>query len=181
MRPMPDEIEVPTEHLHEHMKEEAEHATSRWIGQVALSSAILAVLAALTALMAGHHANEGVLEEIQASDRWAFYQAKGIKASVLETKTELLRELGHEPRAADMQQIDDYKKDQKDIQDEAKQLEESSDHHMARHNIFARTVTLFQIAIALAAISVLARRRWVWFVSLALSVAGLVTMAQAFI
>jgi hypothetical protein len=178
---MPDEIEVPTEQLQESMKEEAERSEHRWIGWVALSSAVLAVLAALAALLAGHHANEGVLEQIKAGDRWAFFQSKGIKASVLETKIELLRELSHQPRAEDVKQVDSYKEEQKQIQDEAVELEHNSDRHMGAHNTFARTVTLLQIAIALAAISVLARRRWVWFMSMALSAAGLVTLVQAFL
>jgi hypothetical protein len=174
------DIEVPTEKLHETLREEAEKAHHRWISQVALSSALLAVLAAVAELIADHHANEGVLEEIKASDRWSFFQSKGIKASVLQTKVELLGELGRTPRPDDMKQLETYKGEQSGIEDEAHGLERSSDRHMNEHNALARTVTFFQIAIALAAISVLARRRWVWFVSLGLSTAGLVSMALAF-
>src|SRR5512142_2050977 len=90
---MPEEIEVPTEHLHEKMEEEAEHKGG-WVARVAVSSALLAVAAAVSALLAGHHANEAMLEQMQATDQWAFYQAKGIKASVVESKIEMLEALG---------------------------------------------------------------------------------------
>ena len=60
---MPEEIEVPTEHLHETIHEAAEGHHSHMAGfnmQVALSTAILAVVAAVSALLAGHAANEAV-------------------------------------------------------------------------------------------------------------------------
>ena len=91
-----EEIEVPTDHLHEKMHERAEESRERWIMMVALTAAMLAVLAAVSALMAGHHANEATIEQIKASDQWAYYQAKGIKSSVLESKAEILREIRHE-------------------------------------------------------------------------------------
>src|SRR5438094_608233 len=98
---MPEEIEVPTEHLHEKMEEAAEESEhegkeskhNTWISRVAVSSALLAVAAAISALLAGHHANEAMFEEISASDRWAMYQAKGIKESQLGTKVVLLKAL----------------------------------------------------------------------------------------
>src|SRR4051794_23626880 len=97
---MPEEIEVPTEHLHEKMEEEAHHG-GKWVAKVAVSSAILAVCAAISALLAGHHANEAMLEQMQATDQWAFYQAKGIKASVIQSKNEMLDALGKPPSADD--------------------------------------------------------------------------------
>jgi hypothetical protein len=184
------EIEVPTEQLQESIHEEAHKAhhhrsegppVQDWISWVALTSAILAVLAALAALLAGHRANEGVLEEIQAGDRWSYYQSKGIKASVLQTKIELLRELERAPKPDDVAEVARYHDEQKKIEDEARELEHSSDRNMSIHNVFARTVTLFQIAIAMAAISVLARRRWVWLVGMGLSALGVASMLQAFV
>jgi hypothetical protein len=186
---MPDEIEVPTEQLQEQIDDKAEEAkeraeeraVSRWIPGVALSSAIMAVLAAISALLAGHHANEGVLEQIQAGDRWSYYQAKGIKGNVLETKVDILRELGKPTNAEDSKKLEEYKNEQKEIEKEAHESEHSSDQHMSRHNVFARTVTMFQIAIAMAAISVLSKRKWLWYVSLLLSGGGMVFLVQAFL
>jgi uncharacterized protein DUF4337 len=187
---MPDEIEVPTEHLHETINEEAEKAHEGggggderralpWIPVVALSSAVMAVIAAIASLLAGHHANEGVLDQITASDRWAYYQSKSIKAAVLQTKIDLLTELQRTPKPEDATQVAKYKAEEATIEREAHELEHGSHQHMTRHAAFAKTVTLFQIAIALSAISVLARRKWLWYGGLVLSTGGLVFLVQA--
>jgi len=174
---MPEEIEVPTEHLHEKMEEEAHHG-GRWIARVAVSSALLAVFAAVSALMAGHYANDAILEEMQATDQWALYQAKGIKASVIQGRIDTLQALGKEPTAEDKAKPDKYEHEQKEIKDKADELEQGSQAHMQHHNAFAHAVTLFQIAIALGAIAVLAKRQKLWFVSLAAGAVGLVFLVQ---
>src|SRR5690242_21287958 len=82
-----EESEVPLEHLHEHAHETAKHSGEIWISWVALSTAILAVLAAIASLLSGEHANEAMINEIEASDQWSHYQAKSIKVAVLDAKT----------------------------------------------------------------------------------------------
>ena len=141
---------------------------------VALSSAILAALAALAALMSGHHANEAMIEQIQSSDKWGYYQAKGIKAAVLNTRIELLQALGKPISKEDQDKADQYSDDQDKIQDEAKEKEVSSKHHLEKHMVLARAVTLFQVAIAISAISILSRKRRYWILSLLFGGAGLV-------
>src|SRR3982751_5243868 len=84
-----EEPEVPLEHLHEQIHHSAEHGGENWISWVALSTAILAVLAAIAGLLSGKHANEAMMSQIQASDQWAYFQAKSIKASVLEARMTL--------------------------------------------------------------------------------------------
>src|SRR5438046_10494190 len=78
-----EEAEVPLEHLHEEIHHSAEHGGENWISWVALSTAILAVLAAIAGLLSGKHANEAMMSQIEASDQWGYYQAKSIKASVV--------------------------------------------------------------------------------------------------
>src|SRR5262249_47272246 len=150
-----EEIEVPTEHLHEDMHEAAHHARERWVTWVALSSALLAGFAAVTALLAGHHANEAMVDQIHASDQWSYYQAKGIKASVLSSRIELLKALGKETSAKDEEKVAQYKEEQDEISKEAKEKEHASESHLQHHVIFARGVTMFQVAIAVAAIAAL--------------------------
>jgi len=175
---MPEEIEVPIEKLHESVQEEAEKAREKWVLLVALSTAILAVFAALCSLMAGHHANEALIEQIQASDQWAYYQAKGIKAAVLESKIETLQALSKQPSEKDKETIKIYKKEQKEIEEQAKEKERSSSIHLTAHNLLAKAVTVFQIAIAVSAISVLTRRKWLWYGSGVLGVIGFIFLLQ---
>jgi hypothetical protein len=173
---MPEEIEVPTEQLHETMHEKAEEAEERghgrWVAQVAISSALIAVAAAIASLLAGHHANEAMLEQMQATDQWAFYQAKGIKSAVLESKLQLLEAFGKDVKSEERARLDGYEGEKKKIEETGHEMEASSRRHMERHNVLARAVTVFQIAIAMAAIAVLARRRPLWWMSMALGVAG---------
>ena len=185
---MPEEIEVPTEHLHETLHEAAHKsahgggghgAGDPWTLQVALSSALLAVLAAVAALMAGHHANEALIEQIHSSDHWAHYQAKSIKANMLDSKRELLSAMGKEGKAADEEKAAEYRQDQKEIEASARELEKSAADHLSRHQALARTVTLLQIAIALSAISALTRRRILWFIGLGLGAVGVVFFVVA--
>jgi hypothetical protein len=170
---MPEEIEVPTEHLHEHMEEAAEeHGGSSWIARVAVSSAILAVLAAITALLASHHSDEAILEQMKATDQWSYYQAKSIKLAVLQNDLDQRKDDGKPVPEDRAKKVGEYQNDMKEIQDKGHDLEESSESHMQHHVWLARGVTAFQIAIAMGAISVLAKRQRLWLVSIALGLLG---------
>lgn len=175
-----EESEVPTEHLHEQMEHHA-HGGARWITGVALSSALLAGLAAVCSLLAGHHANEAMVDQIKSSDKWAYYQAKGIKSAVLSSKMDLLEAEGRPVSDKDRQKVADYKKEQDEISAEAAELEHSAEAHLVRHVLFARGVTLFQIAIAMGAISALTNRKAFWLVSLGFGVVGVVFLAQGWL
>jgi Domain of unknown function (DUF4337) len=170
-----DEAEVPLEHLHEHVKESAEHNGATWISWVALSTAILAVLAAIAALLSGEHANEAMMNQIEASDQWNYYQAKSIKASVLDAKISL----AGAPNESDQSKRDRYEKEQEQIKSEAEHKEVAAKSNFHKHEVFARGVTMFQIAIAIAAISALTKKRHFWIVSLLFGVVGCVFLFLA--
>ena len=163
-----EEAEVPLEHLHEHIHHRAEHGGAAWFNGVGLSTAILAVLAAITGLLSGKHANEAMMAQIEASDQWSYYQAKSIKASVLDAKMTLTSEATEQ----DKEKVAKYQEEQAEIKREAehKQAEAKSNFH--KHETFARGVTMFQIAIAIAAISALTKRRRYWIVSTILGAVG---------
>src|SRR6266567_5708042 len=84
-----EEAEVPLEHLHEHAHDSAEHGGEAWISWVALSTALLAVFAAIAGLLSGRHVNEAMMNQIEASDQWSYYQAKSIKAALIDAKISL--------------------------------------------------------------------------------------------
>lgn len=176
-----EEQEVPLEHLHEQMEHHAKHGAAFWTLGVALSSALLAALAAVGSLQAGHHANEAMMAQISAADQWNYYQAKGIKESLLKSRIDILEALGKSAPAADQAKLEGYKTDKEKIQTQAEEKEKEAGHELKTHQIFARSVTLFQIAISLGAISVLTKRPKFWLVSLGLGITGLVYFVQAFI
>lgn len=172
------EIEAPTESLEEEIHHHAHVSGEIWFSQVALSSALFAVFAAISALLANHHANEAMIEQIQASDQWGYYQAKSIKAALLSSKKDLMAVLGKPFAAGDEQKLARYKEDQASVSEAAVEKEKSSELHLRHHVVLARAVTLFQVAIATAAISVLTRRRRYWFVGISFAVIGLAFLVQ---
>ena len=166
---------MPLESVQEHIHHQAQHGGEAWISWVALSTALLAVLAAICGLLSGQHANEAMASQIEASDQWAYYQAKGIKAAVLDAKMSL----SGVPNEQDKGKAERYQEEQSEIQLEAKQKEKAAKSHFHQHEIFARGVTMFQIAIAVAAISALTAKRRFWFVSLAFGAVGCVFFVLA--
>jgi hypothetical protein len=171
-----EEAEVPLEDLNEHIHHSAEHGAS-WVSWVALSTAILAVLAAITGLLSGARVNEAMMNQIEASDQWAYYQAKGIKASVLDAKMSLSGQANEQDHA----KAERYQEEQNEIQKEAKGKETEAKTNFHQHEVFSRGVTMFQIAIAVAAISALTSKRRFWFVSLAFGAAGCVFLVLGFL
>ncbi len=169
-----EEIEVPTEHLHEQIHEAAEEEKKeRWILYVALSTAIIAVLAAIAGLMGGHQSNEALLEQLKASDQWSYYQAKGIKSEIAASTAKILSGTGSKIDASDVKQkIDKYETEKADIKKLATEFESSSKEHLERHLAFAKSVTIFQISIAIAAIAILTRRKLLWVLSMVAAVGG---------
>jgi hypothetical protein len=170
--------EVPTEHLQEEMHE---HATrGGWIMRVALSSALTAALAAIAALKAGHTANEAMIAQIESSDQWTFYQAKSIKSSVLRSKMDILAGLGKEPSPKDEAKAKEYERQQEEIKTKAEELAVESRALLRQHQTLSHSVTMFQISIAVSAMSVLSRKRMLWAVSLVFSGIGVAFLAYGY-
>ena len=168
-----EDIEVPTEHLQEHIQEKAEENRESWSLYLVLSTAFMAVLAAISGLMGGHHANEAVLEQIKASDNWSQYQAKSIKSEIHSSIDKLTVKLtGKDIPPDDITKLEGYEKDKEAIKKQAEANERSSEEHLRKHNTLARSVTLFQIAIAIAAIAIITKRKPLWLFSMALTIAG---------
>lgn len=169
-----DEIEIPTEHLHETIQEKAEkEKESTWFTWVAISTALMAVFAAISGLMAGHYSNEALISQIQASDQWSYYQAKGIKGEI--------KALQASSGIADASAVSKYKTEQEEIKKEAEKLQAESKFYLEKHVKLAQSVTLFQISIAISAISMLTKKKFLWIASLLVSITGLVFFITGFI
>jgi ribosomal protein L9 len=175
-----EEIEVPLETAHEEIHHQAHEAPMKsWIMGVALSSSLLAVMAAIAALMAGHDVNEAMINQIQASDKWSYYQAKGIKSSLIEARLDMATNLEEKKKEALKEKIARYKEEQAEIQTEAAKLEVESKINLHRHEYWAGAVTFFQIAIALSAISIVVKKKSIWKLSLGIGSIGLCSLIYA--
>ena len=192
---MPEGPEVETEKLREEIHEELEHEGGSFLKRIALTTAILAVFAAVAALRAGATVNEALLErteatrlQAEASDQWAYYQAKGIKATVEEASRTSWLAIGKEPPAEYEKEKERRTAEQEEISKTAREKEKQrdekiaeSDHLLHLHHRFANSVAIFQVSIALGAVAALTHNRAVWIVSMLLGLAGVAIFAVAFL
>ncbi|HEX4849472.1 MAG TPA: DUF4337 domain-containing protein [Puia sp.] len=170
-----EEMEVPTEHLQEKIHEEAEEKKERWALYVALSTAFMAVLAAIAGLLSGHHANEAVIDQVKASDQWSYYQAKSIKSELAASTATILQSLPPSPnKPAPKDDVARYEKEKEEIRMKAEEAEKDSKDHLQIHVTISKAVTIFQVAIAISAIAILTRKRILWYGGLLLTVVGAV-------
>lgn len=183
---MPEEIDIDTDKLRETIDEEIEHRSGNLLRTVALTTAIFAAAAAIAALQAGSTVNEALILkteatrlQAEASDQWAYYQAKGLKVAISEASTNAWLASGKDAPKELSTNAQRFAADQNKSKLQAvaleKQRDEKSaeaDHLMHHHHVFAQAVALLQVAIALGAVAALTRKRLVWVGSVLLGVAG---------
>ena len=171
------------EHFHVHgpHDHEVEHQGQHgdpFAGRIAVMTAIFATIGALFGYMAGHtqndallFKNEAAIRKTEASDQWNFYQAKSAKQNLAELGATLA---SGEAQARYQQEAARYRKEKDEIMPEAKKLEAQSTEAERKseaathvHHRWAQAMTLVQIAIALAAITILTRNRGLQYVAYA--------------
>jgi len=118
-----------------------------------------------------------MIDQIRASDQWAYYQANGVKLTVLESKLETLPALGKEITTTESARVERYKAEQAEISAAAKAHQASCEDHRVRYKTIGRATTAFQIAIALSAVALLLQRNWFWFLSMAVGLVNAVFLA----
>jgi hypothetical protein len=167
--------EVPLEQVQEdihHHSTSHHHAPDAWTRWIALSTAMIAALAALAALLAGHTETEAMTAKMECNDQWNFYQAKSIKQNLVEGQISTLHAFGKDPEPDLKAKVDKYDQEKAEISKLAKRYDGESKAYLEAHTKYGYGVTMFQIAIALAAISALTRRRRYWLISLGLGAIG---------
>lgn len=190
---MPEAGEVDLDRVREAIDVELEREGGALLRAIALTTALLAALAAIASLLAGSTVNEALVLkseatrlQAQASDQWAYYQAKGIKSAISASTAEAYRAAGRPVPDSLARAVVRYAHDQAVISDQAHTLEKERDEReteastlLAHHHHFAYSVALLQVAIALGAVAALTRRRSVWIFSSILGGIGLVLLAYA--
>ena len=160
--------------LQEGLNERASEVREGLLTRIALTTALIAALAAVTGYLAGERADEALVDQIHVADHWAHYQAKSIKSTVLTAKVDTLRHLqGQEPAQADLDKIALYDKEMGEIQKQAEEMQAESTQRLQQRMKLANGVTLFQIAIAIGAISAITRKKVLWGISIVFGAAGL--------
>jgi hypothetical protein len=178
---------------HDHEVEHAiEHGAKGMTGQLAVITAVLATVGALFSYMGGATQadaalakNDAAIRKTEASDQWNFYQAKNARQAISEVALDIVPA---ERRDAYAKNIDKYKADKEPIkaqaeklEAEAKEFDEKSEHLMHQHHRWAEATTAIQVAIALAAIALLTRRRWLEWGTLGVAAVGIAIGVAAFL
>jgi len=176
-----EEFESNTEHVEEHLHEHAHHTPEKWISGVALTAALLAALAASAGMMSGHFANDAMLEKMDAADKWNQFGVNSIKATVLESRMDEHQLMGHSVEAKDREKLAKYDSEKDLAREEAGKRDVKAVVNFKRHEVLARAVMFFQVAIAVSAISALTKRRAFWFVGIGLGVAASAFFVAAFL
>ena len=164
--------------------------TKGMVAQIAVITAIIATVGALFAYMggatqanAGLYKNNAAIKKTEASNQWNFFQAKSTKQSLAEVSRDLSADNVKDKYQA---KIDRYEKEKTEIKLAAEKLEKEStswdkrsDEQMHQHHRWAQATTVLQISIAMAAIALLTRKRWVEYLMFAAAAGGVIVGALA--
>ena len=155
------------------------------VNQIALFTAMIATVGALFGYMggatqanAGLFKNNAAIKKTEASNQWNYFQSKSTKQSL----AELARDLAPEDKKAVYQgKMERYEKEKNEIKAVADKLEadatqwdRQSDAQMHQHHRWAQATTVLQVSIALAAIALLTKKKWLEYAMFAAGGIGMV-------
>ena len=164
----------------------AKEQREAWTKYVSLTVVIVAVIAAIATQVGGKYSGRTQMSQAQASDLWAFYQAKSIKQHLDEvTLAQLTRsaDTNDAVMARTIKKLSDdlarYEKEKADIKAKAEALEKDRDEASRRSGKMAGAVSCFTVAIATASICLVTKKKRRWFVAMILSLVAIAQMVQA--
>ena len=184
---------------HENMEhaEHAEHAAHS-NKKIALLIAVIALFLAFSETLGKSAQTAALSDNVEASNLWAFFQAKTIRMTVLRTAVEQIqlesdRLTDAAAKAALMKQVDTWKKTADRYDDEpstnegrkqltarAKDAEHKRDIALARYHHYETASAAFQIGIVLASATIITGMMALSFISVALGLIGLAFTAIGF-
>jgi hypothetical protein len=176
---------------HESM-EQADHAkeASEENRNIALLIAVIALCLALSETLGKGAQTESISKNVEASNLWAFFQAKTIRRTVVQTAAEQVKVAGapadDATKAAVQKQLDEWQKTaaryrsepsthegSEELAERAKHAEEERDHATEKYHHFELASAAFQIAIVLASASIITRMMALAWISGILTLAGI--------
>jgi len=170
------EVEVPDPH------ELQEHSAQGFTRRVAVTTAIYAVVLAVASLGGNNAMKEMLLAQQQASDQWAFYQAKVIREHLYRAQRMLAESTRPDSDVARAFAAEErrYGAEKKEIEAEAKRLEQLRDTYQKRDPYFDYAEVFLQIAIVTASVSILAKSRMLFVFSLVIATLGFLYAVNGF-
>ena len=160
--------------VEEELQENAEKAKEPFDRKVALTMAVIAAVMAIVSV-AGHIlTTEELLGQQKASDQWAFSQAKDIRRYDSEVARDMLAAVSAGPGAINRYaaNAERYEKEKNEIQNEARKFEKERDINGERALRAHMGEVFLEIAIVLASLAILTKRRPMWFASILSGLVG---------
>lgn len=182
-------------HVHAPHEEAVEHgAHNDGLAQrVALTTAILATIGALFGYQSGQVQTEAMLLKndsisriTKASDQWSFYQAKStrefISTSLAQTAAdEKVREKYKKEAERYGREKEEIRQGAQKLDHEAERLSQESEAKVPPHERMALGVALMQVAVALASITVLTRKSWLYVGALIFAGVGIAVASWGYL
>jgi hypothetical protein len=167
--------------------EEHEHEKNPLVLPVSLTISILAVLVAAVTLL-GHRAHtEELLLQSQATDQWAYYQAKNIRLHEMQSMVDLLgtitpldKEKNATLKEKYNKEVERYNGDKENISEKAKDLEKERDKVSHRADRFDGGEALIEIGLVICSITLLTKRRGFWIAGMVVAALGVLFAATGF-
>ncbi len=167
-------------------------AKERWTQWVALTTTILAVCAAISALKGGGYSTRVQLSTTQEVDKWVYFQSKSVKQHAVELHRDQLELARLDARTPEAQRLADeqiakakaelarYDHEKDQIKSEAEAIQKEEGDFKRHAGAFGLAVMLLQIAIMLSSVAALLKKPPMWAVGLAFGAVGLAYMANGF-
>ena len=176
---------------HDQAVEHAAHGSDPFSNNIAVMTAILATVGALFGYLGGATQNDAALfknnaaiDKTEAANAWNYYQAKSNKQNL----AEIAMTLPNVDPAKYKADIARYASEKEEIKKKAEKFEASStdwnhksDAAMHQHHQWALATTAEQIAISLAAITLLTRKKWLMMGAYAIAGIGVLLGAFAWL
>lgn len=169
---MAEEFEVPSPHEH-HLEKATEHAHGSgdsFASKIAVMTAIMATIGAMVSYQAGStentaamNKNNAAIKKTEAANQWNYYQAKSSRQNLAELATHIpgVDATHYANEAARYKHEKEIvQKQAESLEEEAKAWDEKSEQALHQHHRWAQAMTAIQIAISLAAITLLTRKNW---------------------
>ena len=177
-------------HVHGAHEHEVEHAAQGvhggaggMINQIAMFTAVIATVGAIFSYMggftqsnAGLYKNNAAITKTEASNQWNYFQSKSTKQSLAEVSRDLSPE---DKKGVYQAKMERYEKEKNEIKTAAEGFEQKSkdwdrqsDEQMHQHHRWSQATTVLQVSIAMAAIALLTRKKWLEYAMFAAAAVG---------
>jgi hypothetical protein len=167
--------------VNEELHEVAHEARTREDKRIGLTMAIFAVLLAVTTMLGHRTHTESVLTQTRATDQWAYYQAKNIRAHMYEANSQMAAALAPngEKLAEDFKSRGEKQRaDAENVRSTAEKLEAETQAVERKATHYDLAEIFFEVAIVLCSITLLAGSGMYWRLSFISTVIGILIAAR---